>query len=134
MKLLFLVLFIGSPILLSAQDIPPKSALHVCTGIRHTSHCATEPVAIPQQQLARSNEVLNSRTGGIVIIDMIVGTDGLTHNIHVKQSLNPELDEKAVEQVKQWKFQPGKCKGVPVPVALSVMVEFHINKSKSAKH
>ena len=133
MKYLIFILFI-SPILLSAQDIPPESAMHVCTGFRHTARCATAPIAIIQKQPSSPNNIPASHEAGTVIIDMIVGTDGLTHNIHVKRSLNPELDEQAVTQVKQWKFQPGKCQGVPVPVALSVMVDFHLYNSKSAKH
>jgi protein TonB len=34
------------------------------------------------------------------------------------------LDEKAVEVVRQWKFQPGLEHGKPVPVRMSVEVSF----------
>jgi TonB family protein len=134
MKYLILILFVCSPFFLSAQDIPPKTAMHLCTGFRHTAHCATAPIAIFQKQPPPPSNLPDSHDAGTVMVDMIVGTDGLTHNIHVKRSIDPELDEQAVEQVKQWKFVPGKCKGVPVPVALSVMVEFHLYNSKSARH
>jgi TonB family protein len=34
------------------------------------------------------------------------------------------LDEKAIEAVKQWRFQPGTKDGKPVNVQLNIEVEF----------
>ena len=57
---------------------------------------------------------------------MIVGTDGRAHDIRVSRSLGLGLDEKAIESVKTWKFEPGKKDGVPVAVQISVEVAFHL--------
>jgi protein TonB len=38
--------------------------------------------------------------------------------------LGEDLDEKAVEAVRNWKFQPALKDGKPVAVAINVMVKF----------
>jgi periplasmic protein TonB len=36
------------------------------------------------------------------------------------------LDEKAVEAVQKWKFEPGMKDGKPVAVDLAIQVDFHL--------
>jgi hypothetical protein len=36
------------------------------------------------------------------------------------------LDEKALEAVRQYRFKPGMYQGKPVPVAITIDVNFHI--------
>jgi protein TonB len=37
------------------------------------------------------------------------------------------LDEKAVEAVQKWRFEPGMKDGKPVAVQLVIAVDFHLN-------
>jgi TonB family protein len=37
------------------------------------------------------------------------------------------LDEKAVEAVQKWKFEPATKDGKPVPVELAIEVDFHLD-------
>jgi protein TonB len=55
-----------------------------------------------------------------------VGTDGLLTNIRVVKSLGKGLDEKAVEAVQKWKFEPGKKDGQPVAAEIAIEVDFHL--------
>jgi len=55
-----------------------------------------------------------------------VGPDGLAHNVKVLKSLGLGLDEKAIDAVSQWTFQPGTKNGVPVTVAASIEVNFKL--------
>ena len=41
----------------------------------------------------------------------LVGPDGRTHDIRIQQSLGIGLDEKAIEVIRQWKFEPGRKDG-----------------------
>ena len=65
---------------------------------------------------------------GSTILSIVVGTDGSVWKAKVLRGLRPDLDAKAVEAVKQWRFEPATKKGVPVPVELDVQVDFHLYK------
>ncbi len=44
----------------------------------------------------------------------------------VLRSLGMGLDEKAIEAVHQWRFEPGTKDGQPVPVEVSMEVSFRL--------
>ena len=53
---------------------------------------------------------------GRVVLWCVVGTDGKAHLITIAKHYTLEADMKAVENLKQWKFKPGKKKDNEVPV------------------
>ena len=57
---------------------------------------------------------------------VIVGPDGHPHNIQVQRSLGMGLDEKAIEAVRTWKFEPARKDGQPVAVQIYVEVNFRL--------
>ena len=57
---------------------------------------------------------------------LIVGPDGRPHDIRVSRSLGMGLDEKAIEAVRQWKFEPARKNGQPVAVQINVEVDFRL--------
>ena len=40
--------------------------------------------------------------------------------------MRPDADEKAIEAVQKWRFEPGKKDGVPVATLVNVEVQFHL--------
>jgi protein TonB len=56
----------------------------------------------------------------------VVDAQGHPRNIHVARSLGLGLDEKAVEAVRKWKFEPGTKDGQPVAVQVNVEVNFRL--------
>ena len=60
---------------------------------------------------------------GIVIIEAIIGVDGRVKEARVLRS-KPLLDQAALDAVKQWVFTPTMLNGVPVPVIMTVTVNF----------
>lgn len=62
---------------------------------------------------------------GIVILQVLVDRDGNVTNVKVVRSLTPDMDKKAVEGVKTWKFDPSRKNGVPVAVLMNVEVAIH---------
>ena len=64
---------------------------------------------------------------GVVVLSMIVTTDGKPKDIKVIKSLGVPLDKKAIEAVKTWKFDPATKDGKPVMVKIVVEVKFHLN-------
>jgi len=73
-----------------------------------------------------SEEARKAKWQGTVVLWVVVGPDGRAHDIRVQRSLGMGLDEKAVEAVKQWKFDPAKKDGQPVAVQINVEVNFRL--------
>ncbi|HEV2988947.1 MAG TPA: energy transducer TonB [Candidatus Angelobacter sp.] len=73
-----------------------------------------------------SEEARKSKTQGMVTVGAIIGADGRPRNLHIIRSLGMGLDQKALEKVKTWLFEPGKKDGQPVAVAMNIEVDFHL--------
>ena len=61
---------------------------------------------------------------GVVIIEVRIGTDGRIEEGHVLKSI-PLLDEAALDAVKQWQFEPTLMNGAPVPLMMTVTINFY---------
>lgn len=66
---------------------------------------------------------VQARISGMVIVEATIGVDGSITDVKVLRSI-PLLDEAAVEAVRQWKFTPTTLNGVPVPVVMTLTVNF----------
>lgn len=86
----------------------------------------TSPRAIFTPEPEFSEEARKAKYQGAVMIDAVIGTDGRVHNAHIVRSLGMGLDEKAMEIVKLWKFDPGKKDGRPVPVQMGLEIDFNL--------
>ena len=64
-----------------------------------------------------------ARVQGIVIIEATIGPDGQVVNARILRSV-PLLDEAALAAVRQWQYTPTLLNGVPVPVIMTVTVQF----------
>jgi periplasmic protein TonB len=73
-----------------------------------------------------SEEARKAKYQGTVMLWLIVGPDGRPRDIKVARSLGMGLDEKAVEAVKTWKFDPARKDGQPVAVQINVEVNFRL--------
>jgi TonB family protein len=63
---------------------------------------------------------------GICFIAVIVDATGKPQNPRVVKSLDPGLDLKAIEAIKKFRFKPALKEGVPVPVMITVEVNFRL--------
>ncbi|PYV44779.1 MAG: hypothetical protein DMG06_05250 [Acidobacteria bacterium] len=67
-----------------------------------------------------------ARLEGTVVLYVEVASDGSPERFRVLRSLGLGLDEKAVEAVRQWRFQPETRYGMPVTMATIVLVNFQL--------
>jgi protein TonB len=65
------------------------------------------------------------RAVGSVLIALVVTSKGLPKDPHVVKGLDKELDQSAVDAVKDWRFAPAQKNGKPVAVRVSVQIQFH---------
>jgi periplasmic protein TonB len=73
-----------------------------------------------------SEEARKAHWQGTVLLTVVVGPDGKVHDAHVARTLGLGLDEKAIEAVKQWKFDPARRNGQAVAVQVNIEVNFHM--------
>jgi protein TonB len=60
---------------------------------------------------------------GTVLIEAVISTTGTVQDARVVTSV-PLLDAAALEAVRQWVFTPTRLNGTPVPVIMTVKVDF----------
>ncbi|MHB8217952.1 MAG: energy transducer TonB [Candidatus Sulfotelmatobacter sp.] len=84
------------------------------------------PQAISTPDPEYTEEARNAKTQGTCILWMIVDDQGHPRDIRVVRGLGMGLDAKAIEAVRQWKFQPALKDGRPVNVQISVEVGFRL--------
>ncbi len=73
-----------------------------------------------------SEEARKAKYQGTVVLWVVVGPDGRPHDIRVQRTLGMGLDEKAIEAVRLWKFEPARKDGRPVAVQINVEVNFRL--------
>jgi protein TonB len=64
-----------------------------------------------------------TRQEGIVILETVITATGRVESVHVLKGY-PLLDGAALEAVRQWRFTPARLNGEPVPVVMTVTVNF----------
>ena len=84
------------------------------------------PRAISTPDPEYSEEARKAKYQGTCILWLIVGPDGHPRDVKVARSLGMGLDQKAIEAVRQWKFEPAMKDGRPVAVQINVEVNFRL--------
>jgi protein TonB len=65
----------------------------------------------------------NAHIQGVVILEAVLNAKGGVESVRVLRSV-PTLDQAAVDAVQQWRFTPALLNGQPVPVVMTVTVNF----------
>jgi TonB family protein len=84
------------------------------------------PKAIYAPDPEYSEEARKVKHMGVVVLWLVVGPDGKPRDIRVVRTLGLGLDEKAIEAVKNWRFEPALKDGKPVAVQVNIEVNFHL--------
>ncbi len=95
-------------------------------GVYRVGGGVTAPRTIDAPDPEYSEEARKAKYQGTVVLWVIVGPDGRIHDVKVQRSLGLGLDEKAVEAVKRWRFEPARKDGQPVSVQVNVEVNFRL--------
>jgi TonB family protein len=84
----------------------------------------TAPRAIYRPDPEYSERAGKAGRQGSCVLRLIVGTDGRPYDISEARTLGMGLDEKAIEVVRRWVFEPARRAGKPVAVQIDVEVSF----------
>jgi len=95
-------------------------------GVYRPGGGVTNPKPIYRPEPQYSEEARKAKWQGSVLLSLVVDENGKPVQIKVIRPLGLGLDEKAIEAVSQWKFEPGKKDGKPVAVAAQIEVTFRL--------
>jgi len=85
---------------------------------------APKPLYTPDPEY--SEEARKAKYQGVVVLWLVIGADGHPREIQIARRLGMGLDEKAVEAVRTWRFDPARKDGQPVAVQMNVEVSFRL--------
>src|SRR5579862_8943695 len=95
-------------------------------GVFRVGGGVSPPRALDTPDPEYSEEARKAKYQGTCVLWLIVGPDGKPRDIKVARALGMGLDEKAIEAVKNWKFEPAMKDGKPVAVQINVEVSFRL--------
>jgi len=84
------------------------------------------PQAVSTPDPEYTEQARNAKAQGTCVLWLIVDDQGHPRDIRVVRGLGFGLDAKAVDAVKQWRFEPAMKDGHPVNVQISVEVGFRL--------
>ncbi len=115
---------IGTDIVGAPEPLPapaptaPERPVRLHGGIIAPEKTVNVPPIYPQ--MARE-----TRTEGIVILEAVIDHTGLVTSVRVLRG-HPLLDQAALDAVRQWKFTPARLNNEPIPVVMTVTVQFRL--------
>jgi TonB family protein len=84
------------------------------------------PRLISKTEPEYTPEARREKVSGDVALSVQLAADGTVQDVQVVRSLRPDLDQSAVNAVRQWRFQPATKDGSPIPFRISVSVSFRL--------
>jgi TonB family protein len=106
------------------QAPPAPSPLRVGGGIR-------EPRKIHDVRPVYPEAARAAAISGVVILEATIDPEGMPVNIKVLRSI-PDLDQAAINAVREGRYQPTLLNGIPVAVVMTVTVNFTLQPSQSS--
>ena len=104
----------------------PGSGGNTGGGVYRIGGGVSAPIPIFTPEAEFSDEARRAKYQGVVLISLIVDAQGNPQNPRVVRPLGMGLDEKALEAVRKYKFKPAMKEGKPVPVMMSIEVNFRL--------
>jgi protein TonB len=104
----------------------PGSGNGCCGDLYGVGDGVSMPRAIYAPEPEFSEEARIAKFQGEVTLLVTIGTDGRARNLTVVRSLGMGLDQKAIDAVRTWRFDPAKKDGRPVAVQMNIIVNFHL--------
>ena len=110
----------------SAAKSAPTTAVPDEKGLYKVGGAVSAPKLIHYVDPKYSKEAKRAKLEGVCVLDLIVDPQGMPRDIHVTQPVGKGLDENAIKAIQQYRFEPAKLDGKPVPVEIRIEVRFRI--------
>jgi protein TonB len=90
----------------------------------------TLPQLIKEVKPTYTEGAIRRKVQGRVETRTVVLADGSVGDVTVTRSLDEELDQQAINAVKQWEFKPGTKAGTPVAVEVNIELTFTLRDKR----
>ena len=90
----------------------------------------SDPKLLKEQRPVYTEAAMRQKIEGLVELEAVVGVDGSVTQLRVTKSLDNAygLDQSAIDAARQWRFEPGIFEGKPVPVLVTLILEFRLKR------
>jgi TonB family protein len=95
-------------------------------GVFRVGGGVSAPRALNTPDPEYSEEARKAKYQGTVVLWLVVDQNGRPQQVKVARSLGMGLDQKAIEAVRKWTFEPAQKDGKPVAVQINVEVNFRL--------
>ena len=110
----------------SGPGVGPGWGGGIGDGVFRVGGGVSAPRAIYDPDPQYSDEARRAKYQGTVVLWVVVGANGKPRDVRVSRSLGMGLDEKAIEAVREWRFEPAIKDGRPVAVQVNIEVDFRL--------
>ena len=83
-----------------------------------------KPVYVPNPEY--TEKARKKGIEGTLLLAIAVNRSGGVDAVKILRSIDPGLDQQAIDAVKQWKFSPAEKDGEPIPFQTQVEVHFRL--------
>ena len=81
------------------------------------------PIKLKDVRPVYPQDAQQARIQGVVVIELRIDEEGRVSDAEILRSV-PELDQSAIDAVRQWEFQPTLMNGAAIPVIMVATVQF----------
>jgi TonB family protein len=91
----------------------------------------TYPTLLREEKPQYPDAAMRAKIEGVVELEAVVRADGTVGDVRVLKSLDQTygLDAEAIATARKWLFRPGAKDGKPVPVIVTIILEFRLDKT-----
>jgi len=110
----------------SSAKTAPATSVPDEKGIYRVGGGVSAPKLIHSVVPKYSKEAKRAKFEGVCSVDLVVDPQGMPRNIRISHPVGKGLDDNAIKAIQQYRFEPAKLAGRPVPVEIRVNVDFRI--------
>ncbi|HNX98700.1 MAG TPA: energy transducer TonB, partial [Candidatus Aminicenantes bacterium] len=112
------------------KSVPPSPAARILANKPPVRVAGTHrPKKIKDAVPIYPAKALKEKIAGVVVVEASTDIYGRVRALRVISG-HPELDQAALDAVKQWVYEPYRIDGKPMPVVFTVTVCFSLNKDE----
>lgn len=114
------------PRIVARLGMPTGMPLQGLRGPMMSARGDTPPRAISTAEPEYTDEARKNRIQGVVTVSILVTEEGNPIDPQIIHSLDPGLDEKAIECALQYRFRPAMHEGTPIATRITIEMNFRL--------